>query len=96
MKDLGGAYVAASIAFTTDLIVGNIKDEELLEYMKVEETPDPQAQSRHVLPYKFLKKAEVLNSRGRGFQDNTKNMIYGILFIVGSSIIAAKWAQVFA
>jgi len=96
MKDLGGAYVAASIAFTTDLITGNITDEELDEYMKVEESPDVQAQSRHVLPYKFLKKAKVLNSRGRGFQDTTKHMIYGILFIVSLLLVASKWGQVIA
>ena len=94
MKDVGGSYVAAAIAFITDLISGEISDEKLHEYLHVKESPDLKAQSRHVLPQKFIEKAEVLNTRGRGFQDTTKAMIYGILALVAMLLITSKWIQV--
>ena len=95
MKDLSGAYVAASIAVIADLITDHIKDDELREHMKIEEFPDNQAQSHHVLPCKFIKRAETLNSRGRDFQDTTRHMIYSILTTVSMILISTKWWQAF-
>jgi len=93
MKDLGGAYTAASICLINDLISESITDDELSDYLIVEEAPDVEAQSRQVLPSKLLKKAEVLNTRGRGFQDTTRLMIYSILSLVSVLVICSKWSQ---
>ncbi|MBU4308102.1 MAG: hypothetical protein L6428_15870 [Candidatus Aminicenantes bacterium] len=93
MKDLAGAYAAAAFLFLADLIVSDKDDKELREYLRVEESTDTHAQSSHVLPEIFLKKAKILNTRGRGFQDTTRSMIYGILILVTVLIIAIKWGQ---
>ena len=95
MKDLGGAYAAASMCFVNELMSGIIKEEELSEYLLVEESADVNAQSRHVLPLKLLNKAKVLNTRGRGLQDKTRSMVYSILVIVTLLIIASTWIKVF-
>jgi len=93
MKDLAGAYAAAAFSFLTELIVSDKNDEQLKNYLRVEESADTNAQSIHVLPEIFLKKSKVLNTRGRGFQDTTRSMIYGILILVTVLVIVVKWGQ---
>jgi hypothetical protein len=99
MKDIGGAYVAASISILTDLVSKSMKEDELYKYLELKEYPElkyPElkAQSRLVLPIRFLEKADILNTRVRGFQDTTKIMMYGILFSISLLVIFSKWIQV--
>ncbi len=91
MKDLGGAHAATAFFFLSELITEEKKEEELKQYMKIEESPDESAQSPHVLPKIFLKKSAKLNTKGRGFQDTTRAMIYGILILVTILVLAVKW-----
>ncbi len=95
MKDIGGAYVAASMILINELIKGDFNNNELNNYLIVEEASDTKAQSRHVLPQKLLKKAEVLNTRGRSFQDTTRTMIYCILFLISFLMIVSVWGKFF-
>ena len=93
MKDLAGAYAATSAVFLSELISDEKSEDELKKYMEVEESADTSAQSMHVLPKKFLRKSEILNTRGRGFQDTTRSMIYGILILVTILVLVVKWVQ---
>ena len=93
MKDLAGAYAGTSSVFLSELISGEISEDELKQYIEIEDSADTSAQSKHVLPKKFLKKSEILNTRGRGFQDTTRSMIYGILFLVTILVLVVKWGQ---
>jgi uncharacterized membrane protein YraQ (UPF0718 family) len=93
MKDLAGAYVAASFVFLSELILGKVPNDKLNEYMEIEESDDISAQSSHFLPKIFLKKSKVLNTIGREFQDTTKSMIYGILILVTILVLLVKWGQ---
>ncbi len=94
MKDLGGSYVAASITFITELLSGKISDDDLNKYLEVKELPEKNAQSKLVLPIKFIEKAEVMNTRARGFQDTTRTTIYGILFSISLLVVVTKWIRV--
>ncbi|MGS2718499.1 hypothetical protein ACVBE9_10025 [Eionea flava] len=93
MKDLGGAYAAAAVSFITDFVAQRIEDNELSKYLEVEELPETHAQSKLVLPIRYIKKAEILNTRARGFQDTTRTMIYGLLLSVTIIVLASKWLQ---
>ena len=93
LKDIGGAYVAAALIFLSELISEEKTKEELKEYMKIEDSADTNAQSPYVLPKIFLKKSAIQNTRGRGFQDTTRSMIYGILILVTILVLSVKWAN---
>ncbi|WP_109831822.1 hypothetical protein [Reichenbachiella versicolor] len=96
MKDRAGAYSAAAFSFLNELMTNKkLTESELVQYLEIEESEDTIAQSSHVLPKKFLKKSRVLNTRGRGFQDQTRTMIYGILFAICFLTLTLKfWALV--
>ena len=92
MKDLAGAYAATSFVFLSEIIQNEqIGNNELIDYLKISESADTNAQSNHVLPKIFLNKSVILNTRGRGFQDRTRSMIYGILISVTIFILIIKW-----
>ncbi len=93
MKDKGGAYAAASIAIITELISERITEKQLIDFLSVEESADTDGQASHVLPHKLIKKAEILNSRGKGHQDTTKSMIYAMLTLISISLVVSKWIQ---
>ena len=93
MKDLAAAYAATSFVFLSELISGEKNEGELKQYIEIEESSDTSAKSSHHLSKLFLKKSEILKTRGRGFQDTTKSMIYGILILVTIPILIVKWGQ---
>ena len=64
MKDMAGAHTATASLFLSEIIANDINDNDLLEYLKIEESDDISAQSSHVLPKKFLKRSKILNTRG--------------------------------
>lgn len=91
LKDMASSYVAAAFVFLSGLISEEKNEEELKRYLEIKESSDTSAQSSHVLPFIFLEKAKILNKRGRGFQDTTRAMIYGILILITVVVIAEKW-----
>ena len=93
MKDMASSYVAAAISIITDVSAGRIEETEYESYFKVERSIDCKAQSKLVLPIKFLKKAEKFDTKARGFQDRTRTMMFGLLFLVAILVIASKWIQ---
>ena len=94
MKDLAGAYSATAFIFLSELIAKDMNEEELKKYMNIEDSADTKAQSSHVLPKIFLLKSEIMNTRGRGFQDTTRSMIYSILILVTVLILVVKWINI--
>ncbi|MCI5191874.1 MAG: hypothetical protein D3919_07730 [Candidatus Electrothrix sp. AW5] len=94
MKDMAAAHAATAFLFLSEILSDDKNNNELIEYLKIEESDDTSVQSSHVLPRKFLKKSKVLNIRGRGFQDTTRSMIYSILFLVTLLVIFVKWYHV--
>jgi len=93
MKDLAGAYAATAFIFLSELISEEKSEDELKQYLKIEESADKSAQSSYVLPNVFLKKSAIMNKRGRGFQDTTRSMIYGILILVTILVLVVKWGN---
>ena len=61
------------------------------DYLLVVESSDTKAQSSHVLPDRLLKKANVHDTHGRGFQDRTRSMIYSLLVLSTAAVVGLKW-----
>jgi len=90
MKDIAGAHTAASKILLSEVIQTSEEIIDVNKYMKIEDSADTQSQASHVLPMILLKKSEIINSRGRGFQDKTKWMIYSLLIFSTFSTIGYK------
>ena len=93
LKDIAGAHAATASIFLSELIISDKSDEELKNYMAIEESADTSVQSSHALPKIFLKKSEIMNTRGCVFQDTTRSMIYSILILVTGLVIIIKWCH---
>lgn len=91
MKDLAGAYSAAASFLLLRIISSDMDDGQLRLYTQVEESGDTNAQSAHVLPIELLRKARILNTRGRGFQDATRGMTYSILVLTTVLVVVTTW-----
>ncbi len=94
MKDQAGAHAGAAKFLLAKVM---LEDESKIDpkwYLEVEDSDDLDAQSSHVLPAKMLTKSRALNTRARGFQDRTKNMIYAILFLSSVFVVAIRCVDV--
>ncbi|PXF57748.1 MAG: hypothetical protein C4B59_14610 [Candidatus Methanogaster sp.] len=94
LKDKAGALAAASNFILTELIAKDDNSTDFREYLSVEESSDIKYQSTHVLPKKLLNKVKIYDSRGRGAQDFTRTMIYGLLVISAISVIFYRWIAI--
>jgi len=93
MKDRGGALTAAATFLLAEILQRNESELSLRDYLAVEESRDTKAQSSRVLPSVLLKRADILNTRGRRFQDRTRAMIYGILMLASISAVGFLWMR---
>lgn len=91
MKDRAGALAGAAGFLLAEILRTDESKLKADDYLLVSESSDTQAQSSHVLPDRLLKKADVLNTRGRGFQDRTRAMVYALLALSTLSVIGLKW-----
>ena len=96
MKDRAGALAGAAGFLLVEILRTEESKLNPDDYLLVVESADTKAQSSHVLPDRLLKKADVLNTRGRGFQDRTRWMIYILLALSTISVIGLKWIVVIA
>lgn len=91
MKDRAGALAGAAGILLVEILRTDETKLNPDDYLRVIESSDTKAQSSHVLPDRLLKKADVLNTRGRGFQDRTRSMIYSLLALSTVAVIGLKW-----
>lgn len=91
MKDLGGALSGAAGRLLLEIIRTEESKLKLDDYLSVGGSPDTNAQSSYVLPKRLRDLANELNKGGRGFQDRTRSMIYGLLALSTVTIIGLKW-----
>lgn len=94
MKDLAGAYAAAAFYLLVEILRKKEAELNLNDYLTIKESPDTRAQSTHVLPACLLRKARILDTRGRWFQDRTRSTIYALLVLSTVSVIGLKWMEV--
>ena len=94
MKDQAGAHAGAAKFLLAKVMLEDDSKIDSKWYLEVEDSDDVNAQSSHVLPAKMLLKSKALNTRARGFQDKTKNMVYSILFISSLFVIAIRCVNI--
>jgi hypothetical protein len=94
MKDQAGAHAGAAKFLLAKVMLEDESQIDAKWYLEVEDSDDLDAQSSHVLPAKMLAKSKALNTRARGFQDRTKNMIYAILFLSSVFVIAIRYVDI--
>lgn len=94
MKDRAGALAGAAKHLLAEILVKQDSELRLEDYLNIVESADTKAQSSHVLPERLLQKADLLNTRARGYQDRTRLMIHTLLFLTTVSTIAIKWILV--
>jgi len=94
MKDLGGANVAAALWFMNQALNENFSKSEMDDILKIKAVAEDQAQAKIILPSKFIDKANQLNTRARGFQDKTRNLIYGLMLIFSLFSLSSLWINV--
>ena len=92
LKDIAGSQVAAATYYMTMIVTdGSIGE----EFTTIEQNSNTQIQSPHVLPGSFIKKANWLNTQGRGAQVTTRLFIYGLLWTVWFFTVLFKAVQYF-
>lgn len=91
MKDRGGALAAAAAFLLAEILRTDDSKLKADDYLVIVESSDTKATTQHTLPRRLLEKADILNTRARGFQDQTKRMIYTLLALSTVSFIGLKW-----
>ena len=96
MKDCGGALAGAAIFFLTEILCADEKSLKREKYVTPpQDSAHTRAQAHHVLPKAMLDKAKILNTRGRGFQDRTRWLIYGLLVVSTFAVVGLKIVEAF-
>lgn len=96
MKDAGGALAGAAAFFLTEILCSDEPSLKCEKYVTPpQDSPNTKAQAHHVLPKAMLEKAEILNTRGRGFQDGTRWLIYGLLVVSTVGVVGLKTIEAF-
>ena len=94
LKDHSGAHLTTASLFLSELISEEKTEDELNEYLEIKDIGKADLQCELAFPEKFLRKSLEIKGKGRGFQDATRYMIYGILILVTILVLSAKWANV--
>lgn len=96
MKERAGAlFGAAKYILAEDILPTDNQSslKELNEYIKIVESLDMSRQSSHILPKYLLDKANIIDSRGRGYQTKTRIMMYTLLTLSTVAVILIKFAS---
>lgn len=93
MKDIGGATAGAASLLLTEIIQKEDAEFPVGHYMNVAKSNDKNAQSSHFLPAELIKKRELINSKGRGFQDRTRLAIYLLLILSSALVLSVIWLR---
>jgi hypothetical protein len=95
MKDRGGAIAGAAGLILAEILKKDESQLKATDYLSIEESADKLAQSAHVLPIILLKKADILTTRGSGYQDTTKKITYSLLVLSTVSVLGLKCITLF-
>ncbi|MCG9577889.1 hypothetical protein L1D14_16875 [Vibrio tubiashii] len=91
MRDIGGATCSAALLIQSEILLSDKTD--FSEYIIVVESSDCKAQSSHALPSFLIQKRDLMNAKGRGFQDASRLSIYSLMAVSIFSVILLKYVS---
>jgi hypothetical protein len=93
MKSMADNYSAAASSVISEIIIKNIIDDnELINYVRIEESSDKKVKSSHFLPKHLIEMSKKTELKGNKLKNRIKHMIYGILLIVTLFALIRIWS----
>ena len=94
LKDKGSAYMAAASKLLLEIIQTEDDTGALEKYLETKESSDTEYLVSHFSPKILIENADILNTRGRGSQDKTRNLVMLISILFATFSLIEIWTVI--